>query len=68
MNAKITIVGSTPVAEMDGVTVIGRIPTVKQLPWYLRGMDGFPIEFRKNEGRISRAVRIAFQNIRKITG
>ena len=37
-------------------------------PWYLKDKYGWPIEFISGRGRVHRAIRILFQNIRKITG
>ena len=38
----------------------------KQIPpWYLKGKDGFPIEFQEGKGRL---LRIICQNIRKVIG
>jgi len=37
----------------------------RNLPWYLKDKNGYPIEFQEGKGRL---VRIICQNIRKVTG
>ena len=41
---------------------------MRKCPWYLRDNLGWPIEFDYSKGKLYRWIRIACQNIRKVTG